>query len=146
MSSAPPVDLMLAQQLANYVHAWRPAGWSWANAHCGAFAAGWVQQATGRDALAGLRELRTRREWRDAVAGDLPALVARQLEAPTRRGVQAVAGDVVMLPSALTGGALGVCTGRHAVVLNARAHCVFVPMVCASHSWALAEVGAGVAA
>lgn len=134
---------MLEQHLAQYVHEWRPARWSWATAHCGAFAAGWVQRATGRDALAGLRHLRTLEAWRDAVDGDLPALVSRQLGVPARaRTVQAVVGDVVMLPSPLTGGALGVCSGRHAVVLDDKAHCRFVPMHFATHAWALEQVHA----
>lgn len=132
-----------ARHLGAYLAAWRPAGWCWAQVHCGSFAAGWVQHATGRDALAGLRGITTLAGWARAVRGDMAGLVTRQLggllpQAPAL----ARTGDVLLLPGHMAGGTLGICNGRHAVVLDDRGAVHMVPAVAATHAWALDGVAA----
>lgn len=131
------------RQLGAYLAAWQPTGWCWAQAHCGAFAAGWVQYATGRDALDGLRHITTLPGWVRAVRGDMAALVSRQLGGlQPQPPALARTGDVLLLPGTLAGGALGVANGRHALVLDEQGGVQFVPLQRAVHAWPLAEVAA----
>lgn len=132
----------MGELLANYLAAdWRPGAWNWGRVHCGTFVAGWVLRRTGRDALAGLEAADTLEAWQRATGGDMAALVSRQLGGvePVPPGL-ARTGDVVLLPGNLAGGALGICSGRHAVVLRSDALATFAPMRMALHAWPLREV------
>jgi len=122
--------------LSAYVAAW-PRRFCWHDSHCGHFALGWVQAATGRPALAAIPPVAGVREWMRAVAaeGGMAAMVSRRLRCPLMAADQAQPGDLVLMPGMLTGGALGVRlhagvaalgeSGRVEVVSLARALCAW---------------------
>jgi hypothetical protein len=123
-----------------YLAGWQPSKFSWEDAHCGTFAAGWVTKATGRDALAGLRSHTTLRAWKGAVQGDMAELVTRQLGTLPVLATLAQRGDVVLFEGDVTGGALAICAGRTAVGLNSHGACLHLPMAEARCAWPLREV------
>jgi hypothetical protein len=131
---------MLAAELALYLSG--IAGpWCWATHHCGTFTAGWVRRSTGRDPLA-LLQYGSAEEWVRAArdAGGLDRLVSRALHCEPVPAAMAQAGDIVMLPGRITGGALGICNGRTAAVLVEDGAVAFEPMTEALCAWRLREV------
>lgn len=114
----------------------------WSRSHCGHFVGGWVRQVTGRDALAGLPSLPSALLWmrRVQTLGGLCALVTRQLGVEPVDPRVAKAGDIVMMPGPVTGGALGICCGRTAALAHHDRGVQHVDMTEALHAWPLAEV------
>lgn len=130
---------MRAHLLADYL-ARPPAAFSWAGNCCGDFVGRWVRIATGRDPLSGVDRPRTAAGWarlaRDS--GGMAALVSSCLGASVN-AARAQTGDIVLFPGDIVG-ALGICTGRHAAVIEPSGAIALVPMAGATHAWPL---GAG---
>lgn len=130
--------------LAAYLAQWEPR-FDWSH-NCAHFAAGWVRWHTGLDALVGLQHLRTLHEWRDQVGTGIAETVSQRLRVLPVLATLAQAGDVVLVQTlrgtALTGGALGICAGRTAMVLDDAGAVHHVPMTEASCAWPLRKVHA----
>lgn len=124
-----------AERLTAYLATWTGEGFDWRLRHCGTFAAGWVREVTGRDALAGLESHRTLADWRRAVGGDMAELVSRQLQSLPVLSALAQLGDVVLLPGRITGGTLAICAGRTAATIDELGACIHVPMIEARCAW-----------
>lgn len=105
--------------LAAYLRAW-PRRFDWGTAHCGHFALGWAQAATGRPALAAIPAVAGLREWVRAVerAGGLQRMVSDGLRCESVPPDEAKPGDLVLLPCDVTGGALGIRLHSGVVVLG----------------------------
>lgn len=95
--------------LTDYIASW-PARFDWHDSHCAHFALGWVQASTGRPALAAMPDVSGLREWVKAVrdAGGMERMVSDRLRCEPIPAPSAQAGDMVMMPGLLTGGALGI--------------------------------------
>lgn len=139
----------LPAALTDYLAAAALRPFCWRTNNCAHFVAGWVRQATGRDALAGLRRASTPTGWRRQAlrAGGMAALVTQQLRCEPVAPALAALGDVVLLPAdpALhprhsAGGALALCNGLYAMTLADRGAVGFVAMDQALHAWRLREV------
>jgi len=131
---------MLAAELGHYL-ATIAGPWCWASHHCGTFVSGWVKRSTGRDPLVALKHDSASAWVRAACdAGGLDRLVSRALRCEPVPAAMAQTGDIVMLPGRITGGALGICNGSTAAVLEEGGAVAFVPMAEALHAWRLREV------
>lgn len=127
--------------LAEYLAAW-PRHFDWASAHCGHFAFGWINAATGRDALAVLPAASTPRQWAGLVcaAGGMAHLVSHLLRCEPIDPAQAQPGDLLLFPARVTGGALGVRLQAGAVLIDATGAAHVVSTADALAAWPLAGV------
>lgn len=122
----------------------------WRTNNCSHLAAGWWLAATGIKALQGLAMPcgpTTAPRWLARHGGCFADLVARQLKRARIAPQLAQAGDLVIVADGLcslggVGGALGVCTGRLAVLLGADGRLVRGPMSAALHAYPLDEARA----
>lgn len=121
-------------RLIEYVDAHAAQPFEWGAFDCACFAAGWVREATGEDALDGI-------DWHDEVSalrlmrdgGGLPVLVTTRLGAAIPAAL-AQRGDVV-LTSVNGRDALGVCLGEVFAMPAASGGVALVGMDHASGCW-----------
>lgn len=127
--------------LADYLAAW-PRRFDWASAHCGHFAFGWINAATGRDALAVLPSASTDREWARLLhrSGGMARLASHLLRCAPYSPAIARPGDVLLFAGRMTGGALGIRLHAGAAVLGADGAVRVVSDQGALAAWPLAEV------
>lgn len=109
----------------------------WRSWNCAHFAAGWVRKVCGIDPLAGLPEAASQRgAWRllRRLGLTMADAVDMRLGFAQAAPEAACVGDLVLLD----GRALGICTGRQAVVLLEGGGVGFVPLSAATHAWRVA--------
>lgn len=117
----------------------------WRRNNCAHFAGGWWRAATGADPLQGLHMPTSAidaRHWLAQRGSSLPDLVARFLGRSRINPALAGVGDLVIVSAPAAGGvsgALGICTGRLAVMLSDSGRLVRGPMSSALHAYRLAS-------
>lgn len=133
----------LAVQLAAFLGQ-HHAPFSWHGETCAHWVARWIEAATGRDALHGLRACSDLRDWLRAVgaAGSVESLVTRQLRCSAIHPAMAQLGDIVLVPGAISGGILGLCAGATVALRGDDGASVHLPMAEAQAAWRLREVAA----
>lgn len=127
--------------LQGFLQQWQAAPFAWPDNHCGHFIVAWIRHATGRvvampaccDAMSARRALRE--------FGDDLAEACRRLHggAPIAPAL-AETGDIVLVPTPLASGvgaALGICSGRHVIVIGVDGATLFLPMTEARAAWRL---------
>jgi hypothetical protein len=128
----------IAFHLPRYLDAW--AGpFDWSHSHCGHFALGWVERATGRPALAAMPAVSGALDWRRAVraAGGLQAMVSSRLRCHAVGPEYSQMGDLLLFPGSVTGGALGIRLRAGAAVLREDGRVGVVSTAGAMCSWPL---------
>jgi hypothetical protein len=117
----------------------------WRTYNCSHFAAGWWQACTGVDALQGIAMPASANEAARLLArrgGTLVDLVTSRIDRPRIDPRLAQPGDLLIINAGAwfeggIGAALGICTGRLAVMLSAEGRLVRGPMACAVHAFPL---------
>jgi hypothetical protein len=116
---------------------------SWAQHNCCHFVAGWVQQATGRDPMAGLPWTHSATAARRLIlqlGGTLADAWTRRLGRHAIQPELAQVGDIVHVwLREQEGSAVGICTGRHVALLLEDSGIVMLPLSHATHAWRLRE-------
>ncbi len=122
---------MLAKRLTVYLRDYAPV-FDWGAANCCHFAARWVQEVTGRDAMDGLPRTPSERDARRLVKalGGLREAVTRQSSLPQIAAQFARVGDVV-----LSGQSLGICHGRTSVHVSESGELIHIEMDKATCAW-----------
>jgi hypothetical protein len=127
------LDAYLAQAAA------KPFSWSQHN--CCHFVAGWVQQATGLDPMAGLPWTHSATAARRLIlqlGGTLADAWTRRLGRHAIQPELAQVGDIVHVwLREQDCAAVGICTGRHAALLLEDEGVILLPMAHATHCWRL---------
>jgi hypothetical protein len=128
--------------LTDYLAAW-PRRFDWSAAHCGHFALGWIQAATGRPALAAMPPVAGVRQWARYVnaAGGMALLCDRVFGCAPVPVAAAEPGDLLLYPGGKTGGALGIkLHGPVGAVLSDSGAVVLCSAAAATAAWKLSEV------
>ena len=125
--------------LEQYLLDTRDAKFDWARMNCCHFVARWVEIATGRNPMAGLRATASQHAAHRLITelgGSMVTVWAGFMNASPRPPAYAVEGDVVLmrLPQ---GSAAGICVGRDAVLLTLEDGLSRFPMTHATHTWAI---------
>lgn len=132
----------IAAALQDYLRARGAQAFDWACANCCHFAAGWVEQATGRNPMHGLvatPDARAALKLLASLGGGLVEAWTHQLGTPALPAAFAQVGDVVFkpMPGEGAGGALGVCNGRLAAFVLDGAGVMFEDLAACTHCWRL---------
>jgi hypothetical protein len=110
----------------------------WATRNCAHFATTWIDEATGHDLLEGLPatpDARAALRLLESLGGDLPSAFRRLHKGREISPAQAQTGDILIVPTdaaAGVGHALGICNGRHVMLLDASGAAVFLPATSAT--------------
>lgn len=92
-----------------YLAAWDKR-FCWVDAHCGTFVGGWVRAVTGRDPSPRMPAVAGAGGWARAARahGGMRGLVSHVVGCQPQPVAGAQAGDLLMFPGHVTGGALGI--------------------------------------
>jgi hypothetical protein len=124
-----------AARLAEYLG--RRHAFDWATANCCHFAAGWVTEVEGADAMSGIATPTVRSAVSLVRAfGGLSAAITRRLGREPIAPTLARVGDVVLMDGLGPCGAMvGICAGRTAVFVTEHGDIAHQPMSEAAHAW-----------
>jgi len=135
----------LAIRLEAYVQQTSALGaFDWATRNCCQFAAAWVREVEGLDAMPLVPTPDAKAAWRlIASYGGLAEAITEQLGRAPVAPADAQVGDVVMVPLPAEPGrvSVGICNGRTSLLLGADGVIVPVPTVSATHAWRIDEAG-----
>jgi len=138
----------LAADLASWIGDRTARPFDWASNHCGHFAAAWVLECTGFDPFRRLPPLTNARSVRRLVhnLGGLANVCTRALGQAPIAATLAQTGDLVLIQVPPTpdgvGEALGICSGRQAIFMEAGGVVCFLDMALARCAWRVQRAAA----